>query len=393
MGAMAAADEHHRDETYSMKVLVTGGAGFIGTHLTRRLLRADCSVTVLDNFSPQIHGGEQALAPDIASQVELFRGDVRDRDLLSRALVGQQVLVHLAAETGTGQSMYEVGRYQDVNIGGTASIIDCLMRQNRLEITRLVLASSRAIYGEGKYRCAEHGVVYPDQRQVSDMLAGKFDPFCSHCRRACKPEPTDEDSPPRPISFYGLTKHVQEQMLSLFARSRGISFCALRYQNVYGPGQSLRNPYTGILAIFSGLARAGSPIQIFEDGMETRDFVSVEDVVEATWLAITDPENRIDEFNVGTGQGVTVLEVATEIARYLGKDSQISITGAFRQGDIRHNFADISKIRDATGFEAKTGFREGVRRFLAWVSTQDPQQLNFAASLREMSDRGLLNGG
>ena len=376
-----------------MKLLVTGGAGFIGTHLVRRALSEGCSVAVMDNFSSQVHAGAQDLASDLIGHVQLFRGDVRDRELVSRALDKQDVIVHLAAETGTGQSMYEVTRYQDTNIGGTAAILDVLVNDKTRNLKKLVVASSRAVYGEGQYRCSQHGAVYPSRRNLDRLLAGKYDPICPLCQNECVPEATSEDCLMSPLSFYGLTKQVQEDMVVMFAQTCGISSYALRYQNVYGPGQSLTNPYTGILAIFSGLARSNSLIQIFEDGEESRDFIFVDDVVEATWRFISEERDLSDRYNVGTGKRTTVLQVANEIVRYFGSSAQISITGAFRQGDIRHNFADLSKTRAAIGFSPRCGFSEGLGRFLDWAGDQDGHQPGaYQSSLREMVDRGLLHG-
>lgn len=375
-----------------MKILVTGGAGFIGTHLTRRLLHEGCAVSVLDNFSSQVHAEAPELAPDLIGHVELIRGDVRDPVLVSLALDKQDVVVHLAAETGTGQSMYEVMRYQDVNIGGTAVIMNCLVNNKKSRLSKVVVASSRAVYGEGKYRCGEHGVVYPGGRKLEDMQARQYEPCCPVCKAACHPEPTTEDSPNRPLSFYGLTKQVQEEMILMFAHAYGFSAYGLRYQNVYGPGQSLHNPYTGILAIFSSLARSNSTIQIFEDGQESRDFVFVEDAVEATWSCIKGQTGFVEPFNVGTGKRTSVLQVAKEIVKYFGSGSKISITGGFRQGDIRHNFADLSKIRRAIGFTPRFEFGEGLKQFLAWAEGQDQSSAGYESSLCEMRDRGLLHG-
>jgi dTDP-L-rhamnose 4-epimerase len=375
-----------------MKVLVTGGAGFIGMHLVRRLLREGCSVAILDNFSSQVHGGEQELPSDIAGDVELYRGDVRDHDLASQALSNRDVLVHLAAETGTGQSMYEVGRYQEVNIGGTAAILDLLVNQPNCRVSKVVVASSRAIYGEGKYRCREHGIVYPGGREPVNLQAGQYEPCCPVCGNACIPEATSEDSPNHPLSFYGLTKQVQEQMVLMFARARGFSAYAMRYQNVYGPGQSLSNPYTGILAIFSSLARANSRIQIFEDGDESRDFVFIEDAVEATWRCLSEEAGSVEAFNVGTGQRTTVLQVAREITEFFGSSSEISITGAFRIGDIRHNYADISKLQSTMSFTPQFSFHEGLKQFLDWAEDREGVSVGYESSLREMRERGLLHG-
>jgi dTDP-L-rhamnose 4-epimerase len=376
----------------SLRVLVTGGAGFIGTHLTRRLLLEGCAVSVLDNFSSQVHAGAQELAPDLIGSVQLFRGDVRDLELVSRALDKQDVVVHLAAETGTGQSMYEVMRYQDVNIGGTAAIMNSLVNSSKSRVSKVVVASSRAIYGEGKYRCGEHGVVYPGGRRLEDLQARQYEPCCPVCKAPCDPEATSEDAPNRSLSFYGLTKQVQEEMVLMFARTCGFSAYALRYQNVYGPGQSLQNPYTGILAIFSNLARSNSPIQIFEDGQESRDFVFVEDAVEATWRCIEGQSSSVQSFNVGTGKRISVLQVAKEIVEYFGSSSKISITGAFRQGDIRHNFADLSKVREAIDFTPRFTFVEGLQQFLAWAAGQDRSSAGYESSLLEMRERGLLHG-
>src|SRR5262249_2394391 len=239
-----------------------------------------CNVTLVDNLNAQVHGTQPQ---DVPHGAKLVVVDVRRRDALLPLLADVEVLVHLAAETGTGQSMYSPAPYESVNMVGTAVLMDLLVNRAAPRIHKLVLASSRAVYGEGKYDCHAHGAVYPAQRLLNDLKTGNFEPLCPHCGRACVPAPTDEDSPLRPLSFYGLTKQVQEQMFFLFARALGISAVALRYQHVYGPGQSLVNPYTGILAIFANLARAGKDVHVFEDGEESRDFVYVDDAVEATW--------------------------------------------------------------------------------------------------------------
>jgi dTDP-L-rhamnose 4-epimerase len=345
----------------------------------------------LDNFSAQVHGGEQELAKDLARDVELLRGDVRDRDLVSRALANRDVVLHLAAETGTGQSMYEIAKYQDVNIGGTAVIVDLLINGKANRVRKMIIASSRAIYGEGKYRCADHGVVYPGPRELDRLRNGQYELCCPICKVACVPEATSEDSPIRPLSFYGLTKQVQEEMVFMLARARGFAAYALRYQNVYGPGQSLRNPYTGILAIFSNLALANASIQIFEDGEESRDFVFVDDAIEATWRCIAATSNAVESFNVGTGERTSVLQVAKEIVEILGSSAKISITGVFRQGDVRHNFADLTKIRQTLGFTPQTHFQEGLRRFLAWAGLEEHSPARYELSLQEMRDRGVLH--
>lgn len=375
-----------------MNLLVTGGAGFIGLHLVRRLLHEGCTVAILDNFSSQVHGANQDLPCDLADHVELYRADVRDRDAVCQAMANRDAVVHLAAETGTGQSMYEISRYQDVNIGGTAAILDAVVNRPRLPLRKIIVASSRAVYGEGKYRCVEHGIVYPSGRFRDDLRCSLYEPLCPVCKAPCSPEPTTEDSPAKPLSFYGLTKYVQEEMTLMFARARGFSAYALRYQNVYGPGQSLRNPYTGILAIFSSLARTNSSIQIFEDGRESRDFVFVEEAVEATWRFISREQSSVDVFNIGSGKPTTVLDIAHAIAQFFGSKGTVEITGAFREGDIRHNFADLSKLHQATGFVPQFHFNKGLEAFLDWVAEQDPIAAQYDASLDELRGRGLLHG-
>jgi dTDP-L-rhamnose 4-epimerase len=387
-----------------MNVLITGGAGFIGSHLARRLLREDCIVTVLDNMSPQIHGqsiinSEQEVAERILNTTEypseklkVLIGDVRDKLAFTQALEKQEVVVHLAAETGTGQSMYEVERYEDTNLKGTAILMDYLVNDKSNCVRKLVVASSRAIYGEGKYSCQVCGIVYPGIRHLMDMKAGRFEPHCPICHGTCYPLPTDENSTLHPSSFYGLCKQVQEQMTLLFAQTLGISGFALRYQNVYGPGQSLKNPYTGILAIFSNQARMNQTINIFEDGKESRDFVYIDDVVEATWRVIHPEVKGVAAINVGSGERTTVYEVVQEIIQFFDSNSTISITGAFRKGDVRHNVADLSKLKSIIDFEPKWKFRHGIREFLMWAESQKIVVDKYERSLKEIRQKGLMHG-
>jgi dTDP-L-rhamnose 4-epimerase len=375
-----------------MDVLVTGGAGFIGSNLTRRLLKEGCRVTVLDNFSPQIHGGIEELAADIKGDVRLVKGDVRDGNVLRTALANQDAVVHLAAETGTGQSMYELVRYESVNIGGTTLLMDLIINDQARSIQKIVVASSRAIYGEGAYRCAEHGRVFPGTRSSARMDKRDFGLYCPKCGKSCCVIPTEEDSPFQPSSFYGLTKQLQEQMVIMMAAAKGIDAAALRYQNVYGPGQSLQNPYTGILAIFSNLAKSGSPINIFEDGEESRDFVFIDDVVNATWCCLSQELKGAHTLNVGSGQLTTVLEVVDAIRQFWHSDSEISISGQYRVGDIRHNYADLKKINQLTGFTSSISFDHGIQSFLTWASDQTATGSGYQRSLDELKARGLFRG-
>jgi dTDP-L-rhamnose 4-epimerase len=380
-----------QERVVKLKALITGGAGFIGSRVARKLLTAGYEVSILDNFSPQIHGSNSELPDDLCNTVQLFRGDVRDVELCARALAGQQVLVHLAAETGTGQSMYRIRHYTDVNIGATAGLMELLLTGS-YSVQSVIVASSRAVYGEGAARCVEHGLVYPDARSREDMERGDFEPKCPFCAQATVMVPTSEEAPFRPSSLYGLTKQVQEQMVLLYATTLGINGFALRYQNVYGPGQSLKNPYTGILAIFFNQARTGESISIFEDGRESRDFVYIDDAVEATCRCILAPAQNPVALNVGTGNPITVSEIARSIAAYCASPSAAKVTGAFRQGDIRHACANVERLKAALNFAPERRFEEGLHEFIDWASGQKIEEQNYEQSLSEMRKMGLMHG-
>ncbi len=376
----------------SKSILITGGAGFIGQHLSRKLLAAGHSVRILDSFHPQIHGADGDIPADIKSRVDLIRADIRDRNALISALSGIDTVVHFAAETGTGQSMYEIERYFSVNVQGTAILLDVLGNEpSAKSVTNIVLASSRAIYGEGAYQCATHGKVYPEARSNTDMAAGQLEPTCPKCALAVEMLSTEEDAPFKPMSMYGLTKQVQEQAVLLFARVKGINAFALRYQNVYGAGQSLKNPYTGILAVFSNLARQGQKIDVYEDGLESRDFVYVSDVVEATARAIEYDEKFVGALNVGGGEAVSVAEVASQVNQYFGGHSEIKFSGAFRVGDIRHNLAALDSVNTVLGFKPKVTFNDGLKLFLDWAQTQPVEDKNaYHQSVTELAERSLM---
>lgn len=373
-------------------ILISGGAGFIGSNLALKLVSLGHNVSVLDNLSPQIHTNSKEnsqLYQSIKGKVTFINGDVRNRKDWQKAIANSTVIVHLAAETGTGQSMYQIEKYVQVNCGGTAIILDVLANEKHT-VKKVVVASSRAIYGEGKYYCESHGEVFPDEREDTQMSNGQFEPLCSICKQPLSMLATDEYSKIHPSSIYGITKSDQEQMILVACKSLGISAIALRYQNVYGPGQSLSNPYTGILSIFSTRILNNNPINIFEDGKESRDFVFIDDVVNATVLAIQDNKLKSCSLNVGSGVSTTVQTVADSLKKLYQSDVDIKVSGNYRLGDIRHNKADISKIKKLLGFSPKVSFEDGLKQFVDWVKNQEVNSDNYEQSINEMKDKGLM---
>lgn len=373
-------------------ILITGGAGFIGSNIALKLIDKGLNVTVLDNLSPQIHGDNPEITSplyrSIINKVNFINGSVTSKEKWAEAIDEQDAIIHLAAETGTGQSMYEIQKYIDVNIGGTAIMLDVLAN-NPHKIKKIVVAASRAIYGEGKYKCIEHGIVYPTERLDEDMAKGDFQCKCPICYNTVEILSTTEDSKIHPTSVYGITKQNQEQMVLTVCKSLGIAAVGYRYQNVYGPGQSLSNPYTGILSIFSTRIKNGNSINIFEDGKETRDFVYIEDVAEATILGLEKDEANGQVYNVGTGVAIDVITVANTLSKFYNKEIPIQISGNYRLGDIRHNFADISKIKSELGFVPKWNFDNGIETFTKWVNEQEIPEDKYECSIEEMKKKGL----
>jgi dTDP-L-rhamnose 4-epimerase len=373
-------------------ILITGGAGFIGSNLALALLKRGYPVRVMDALSPQIHGDNPESSPlflSIKDKVEFVFGDVRKREDWEKAIEGQDIIVHLAAETGTGQSMYEVEKYVDVNIKGTAILLDLLANKQH-KVKKVVVASSRAIYGEGRYDCEMHGEVFPEERLDSLMSKEMFNLQCPYCSGVLNLKATHEQSKIHPTSIYGITKQNQEQMVLVGCKSLNIPAVAFRYQNVYGPGQSLSNPYTGILSIFSTRILNGNPINIFEDGKESRDFVYIDDVVSATILGIEKEESNNQVFNVGTGVNISVLHVVESLMKHYKKEVNIDVSGNYRLGDIRHNYADLEKINKLLGYTPSITFDEGVSRFTKWVESQEVQRDSYNESIEEMKKKGLF---
>lgn len=374
------------------KVLVTGGAGFIGSNVALKLIAKGYSVVVLDSLSEQIHGSNpdqtSPLYLSIKDKVDFIKGDVCKREDWLKALDGVDYVIHLAAETGTGQSMYEIEKYVGTNIGGTALLLD-ILANTKHHVKRVVVAESRAIYGEGKYVCPSCGVVYPLERKDEDMSKGDFECKCPKCGGPVKLVGTTEDSNILPSSVYGITKQVQGQLVHLVCKSIGVESVSFRYQNVYGPGQSLSNPYTGILSIFSTRIKNGNGLNIFEDGKETRDFVFIDDVADATILGMEVPAANGHVFNVGTGVATDVLTVAHTLCDKYGIQVPITVSGNYRLGDIRHNFADITLAKQILGFKPKWNFSDGIEQFVKWVNQQEVQEDNYEASIEEMKKKGL----
>ncbi|MDE6410113.1 MAG: NAD-dependent epimerase/dehydratase family protein [Muribaculaceae bacterium] len=375
------------------KILITGGAGFIGSRTALKLLSLGYEVVVLDCLTSQIHGEDpehtSPLYQSIKGKVEFIRGSVTSSDDWRRALKGVDAVLHLAAETGTGQSMYEIEKYVNVNIGGTAILLDLLTNEAN-NVKRVVVAESRAIYGEGRYWSSELGeYVYPESRAEETMKQGDFEVKYPGCSCSLELVGTTEESKIHPGSVYGITKQVQGELVHLVCKGIGIESVSLRYQNVYGPGQSLSNPYTGILSIFSTRIKNGNGLNIFEDGKESRDFVYIDDIVDANVLALTVPGVSGQAFNIGTGLTTDVMTVARTLIKHYGIEVPVTVSGNYRIGDIRHNYADISKARRILGYTPKWSFDAGIGKFCEWVDTQPVHADAYEQSIEEMKEKGL----
>ena len=375
-----------------MKVLITGGAGFIGRATSEELVSGGHDVVVLDSLSEQIHG-VGASDPDLPLGVQFVRGDVRDSACVSSLVRDCDAVIHLAAETGTGQSMYEINRYCDVNVQGTAVLLQALTDEpNR--VRRLLIASSRSVYGEGRYRCEQHGAVDPGARDPAALESGRFDPECPQCGISLTSIPTPEEAALDTASIYAVTKLAQEKLVLAYANARRLTAFALRYQNVWGEGQSLSNAYTGILSIFSTLMLENRPIEIFEDGDESRAFVHVRDVARVNSLLITSDTQGCHTLNVGSGMQTSVREVVAKLAQAYGYTAEPAISGRFRAGDIRHNYADLARLHALLPDFAPMPFEQGIEAFAAWVRKLGDGPGNagerYDQSLNELERQGLM---
>ena len=379
----------------SLLVLLTGGAGFIGSRLTRLLLSHGFAVRILDNLTPQVHGAvPDGLSWLSNSDIDFFRGSVTNKSDIERSLKGVSVVVHLAAETGTGQSMYEISKYNFVNSQGTAQLLDVLSSCRSHSVSRLVLASSRAVYGEGAYTCkfclGSSGRLFPLPRSLDQLTAHRWNPICATCGSDLVAVPTLETDPVLPASVYAATKYAQEDLVRIVCQSIGIDHAILRFQNVYGEGQSLKNPYTGILSIFSTRIRQRLELPIFEDGLESRDFVHVDDVARAIVAATTSLSSVGGIINIGSGSGTSVIDVARELMTALGIEVPLRVTSEYRIGDIRHNIADISRFCTLLPGGPQISLAEGLARFATWVIAQPlPEDLLDSAN-NQLRERKLM---
>jgi dTDP-L-rhamnose 4-epimerase len=358
------------------RVLITGGAGFVGSHLADALAAAGHEVVLFDNLEPQVHGKGTTRPAYLDPGHRLERGDIRDPRALAPLLREADVVFHLAAMVGVGQSMYQVRRYTDVNAMGMATLLEVLATERgSLRVRKLLVASSMSIYGEGAYACAGCGRVAPRLRSVAQLDAGQWEMRCPKCGSELRPLPTDEDKPLNPTSIYAITKRDHEEMALAFGHAYELPAVALRFFNIYGSRQALSNPYTGVAAIFSGRMLAGQAPMIYEDGGQQRDFVHVSDVVQACCLAMTNPAADYQVLNVGTGQPTSVLQVGEHLARELGWTGGFDIVRKFRAGDVRHCFADITRIRESIGYAPRVRFEDGVRELVAWVGAQQGTEI------------------
>ena len=369
------------------KVLVTGGAGFVGSHLVDALLARGDRVRILDNLDPQVHGPERRKPVWVPADAEFIQGDMRSADDVRRSLRGIDVVYHLAAAVGVGQSMYQVADYTAVNTLGTAHLLQALVDE-RGGVEKLVVASSMSIYGEGRYTRPDGREPLNTLRTADRLRDHEWEPRDVD-GTVLTPAATDEGKPLDPTSIYALTKADQEKMVLMMGAAYGIPSVALRFFNIYGPRQALSNPYTGVAAIFSSRLLNGQPPLVFEDGEQKRDFVSVHDIVQALLLSAEEEAAVGKAFNVGSGRAVTVLEVASTLAGVLGTEVEAQVVGKYRVGDIRHCFADISLAREVLGYEPRVTFEEGMQELVGWLQEQERPEDHVETHAAELAARGL----
>jgi dTDP-L-rhamnose 4-epimerase len=366
-----------------MKALVTGGAGFIGSHVVDLLLERGYEVCVFDSLELPTHAA--GFPSYLAKEVEFIQGDMRDHDAIAKALRGINVLIHAAA---TGGFTPHLSHYISCNSLGTAQMLE-IIRDRKLPVQKIVVASSIAVYGEGKYHCPEHGVVYPPMRTMAQMERHEWEVQCMHCGQPLAPLPTDEDTPVEPSTAYGISKYDQERLVLTFGQQTGIPTVALRYFVTYGPRQSVYNPYTGVCSIFSTRLLNNLPIIIYEDGYQMRDFVFVRNVARATLFVLEAAQADFGIFNVGTGRATNVRGLAELLQKLLGRQGLVEYPNRFRPGEVRHIVADVSRLT-RLGFRAETPLEDGLAQYVEWVSAQGPLQEYFSCAEKQLQVAGVV---
>ncbi len=369
------------------RILVTGGAGFIGSHIVDRLVKDGHEVRLLDNLEPQVHGRGCKRPRYLNPDAEFIQGDIRIREDVVKALDGIEFVFHLAAAVGIGQSMYEIERFTDVNCRGTGLLLEEAVKRKDI-IRKLVVASSNTIYGEGTYRCEKCGTITPEFRGEAQLKEHDWEMKCGNCGNPATPTPTNEDKILAPTTVYAITKKTQEELALAVGKAYGMPSVALRCFNVYGPRQSLSNPYTGVAAIFQSNIKNDNPPVVYEDGLQSRDFVDVRDVVDAYILAMEDDRMDYQAYNVGSGKATTIADIAKTLTKLYGKDIKPDMPGKYRAGDIRHCTADISRIRKI-GFEPRVSLRDGMKTLVEWGKKEDAKDMGGKA-LKELERTGLV---
>ena len=376
-------------------ILITGGSGFIGSEIVRQIDNIkNYNIIVLDSMTEQIHGKDwrkSYLYKAIEGKCRFIKGSVCDLDTVVDAIGDCECVIHLAAETGTGQSMYQINQYNETNIMGTSNLLQAITTLgHKSKVKKIILSSSRSVYGEGKYKCQNCGITYPDSRRKEKMLEGDFNFYCPKCGEKLTLLPTTEDSEIKPVSLYAYTKYAQEMMLRTMCPAMGIDYTIFRFQNVYGVGQSLKNPYTGILSVFSTLMLENKPVNIFEDGLESRDFINVKDIAKGVIDSIENEKSNGETINLGSGVNTSVIDIAEILKKHYKTNSEIRVTGDFRIGDIAHNKADISKAQRILNFKPSIPLEDGLQDFCSWVVGQEKDNSGYEISLSEMEKTGMF---
>ncbi len=374
----------------SKNIIIIGGAGFIGSHLVDKLLLKGHNITVYDNLEDQVHGNLNEPPEYLSKNVNFIKNDIRNKDELIDALKDIEVIYHLAAMVGVGQSMYAIDKYVDVNTTGTARLLDLLINKPN-NVKKLIVSSSMSTYGEGAYNCGDCGKIEPKLRNLAQLKENNWEINCPKCGKKAKPIPTDEEKPQDCTSIYALTKKSQEKMCMLIGETYGIDTTALRFFNVYGSRQALSNPYTGVCAIFSSRILNGNPPLIYEDGNQTRDLVNISDICQSLILSLENKKAINEVFNVGTGNPVSIKQIADVLTKNINPKIIPQITNQFRPGDIRHCFADITKISSKLGYTPEISLEEGMKELIRWVKLQYGKvndKSEFAN--KELKEKGLL---